>query len=106
MKRTDSEKYLGDIVSNTGNTENIEKRKKIGMQTISELMSSLKEVGVGGFYIKTGLIYRDAILKCKLLLNSEVWHTLTLQQISDLEEIDKIYLRRILNSHTKVVYLF
>ena len=65
-------------------------------------MTTLKEVGVGGFYIKSGLIYRDAILKPKLLLNSDVWHSLTLKQISLLEEIDKKYLRIILNCHEKV----
>ena len=27
MKKTDSEKYLGDLVSNSGNSENIENRK-------------------------------------------------------------------------------
>ena len=31
-----------------------------------------------------------------------MWHSLTEKQISDLEDIDKIYLRRILNSHEKV----
>ena len=102
MKQVCSEKYLGDILSNSGNDENIENRRKIGNQTISDLMTTLQEVGVGGFYIKSGLIYRDAILKPKLLLNSEVWHSLTLQQISILEEIDKKYLRIILNCHEKV----
>ena len=30
MKRTDSEKYLGDLVSKSGNSENLEHKKKIG----------------------------------------------------------------------------
>ena len=62
----------------------------------------LKEVGIGHHYIKIGLIYRDAIFKCKLLLNSEVWHCLTQEQISVLENIDKQYIRSILNSHAHV----
>ena len=78
MKRTCSEKYLGDIVSNLGNSENIENRRKMGRKTISEILSILKEVGIGIYYIKIGLVLRDAILKSKLLLNSEVWHNLTL----------------------------
>ena len=99
MKQTDSEKYLGDIVSNSGNDKNIEKRKELGMKSISDILSTLKEFGIGSFYVKTGLIYRDSILKCKLLLNSEVWHSLTLQQISVFEVVDRTYLRWILNSH-------
>ena len=30
MKRTNHEKYLGDLVSNSGNAENIENRRKLG----------------------------------------------------------------------------
>ena len=41
-------------------------------------------------------MYIDAILKCKLLLISEVWH------VSVLESADKQYLRIILNSHSHV----
>ena len=67
-----------------------------------DILATLKEFGIGSFYVKTGLIYRDSILKCKLLLNSEVWHSLTLQQISILEDVDRTYLRWILNSHPKV----
>ena len=41
-------------------------------------------------------------MKCKILLNSEVWQSLTVKQVSQLEDIDKSYIRRILNSHSKV----
>ena len=66
------------------------------------MLSILKEVGIGSYYIKIGLVLRDAILKSKLLLNSDVWHNLTLKEISALEEVDKNYLRSILRSHSKV----
>ena len=102
MKKVNSEKYLGDVLSNSGNNENIENRQKQGTKTVSNLLSILKEIGFGSYYVKIGLIYRDAILKPKLLLNSEVWHGLTLQQVSVLEEVDRTYLRTILSSHSKV----
>ena len=47
MKRTNAEKYLGDIVSSTGNSDNIESRKKLGMKTIYEILSTLKVIGIG-----------------------------------------------------------
>jgi hypothetical protein len=53
--------------------------------------------------LENGLIFRNAVLKCKILLNSEVWHSLTAKQVTQLEDIDKNYLRRILHSHSKVV---
>ena len=102
MQESTAEKYSGDMVSNLGNDENIEFRQKIGEQSTSEILSVLREIEIGGFYIKNGLIFRDAVLKCKVLLNSEVWHSLTDKQVSQLENIDKTYLRRILNSHSKV----
>ena len=52
--------------------------------------------------VATGLVFRDAVLKCKMLLNSEVWHSLTAQQVSVLESVDKTYLRSILRCHDKV----
>ena len=42
MKQTDAEKYLGYIVSNKGNDENIEKRRKLGMTCISDIFSTIK----------------------------------------------------------------
>ena len=102
MRTTSKEKYLGDIISVKGNIDNIEKRRKIGNQAISDMLAVLREIGQGSFYVKTGLIFRDAILKCKLLLNSEVWHCLTMQQIEMLEDMDKQFLRNILKCHSKV----
>ena len=102
MRQTSKEKYLGDIISVKGNIDNIEKRRMIGNQAISDMLAVLREIGQGPFYVKTGLIFRDAILKCKLLLNSEVWHCLTMQQVEMLEDLDKQFLRNILKSHSKV----
>ena len=102
MGESDSEKYLGDMVSGKGNDENMKFRRKVGFQTLSEMMTVLKEVAAGGHYISIGLVLRDAVLMSKLLLNSEVWYGLTLKQMESLEELDKIYLRNILNAHPKV----
>ena len=101
MKDSVAEKYLGDIVSAKGNDENIKSRRKTGFQAMSEMMSVLKEVAAG-FYVSIGIILRDAILVSKLLLNSEVWHGLTVKQTDSLEQLDRIYLRNILRAHPKV----
>ena len=90
------------MVSSQCNAANIRFRQQIGEQSTSEILSVLRDIEIGGFYIKNGLIFRDAVLKCKILLNSEVWHSLTAKQVSQLEDIDKSHIRRILNSHSKV----
>ena len=102
MKDSDSEKYLGDMVSSTGNDDNIKFRRTILFQTISDQMTVFKELSAGCHYVSIGLVFRDAVLLSKLLLNSEVWHNLTLKQIEGLEDLDKIYLRNILSAHSKV----
>jgi hypothetical protein len=45
-----------------------------------------------------GLVFRDSVLMPKLLLNSDVWHALTLKHVESLEDLDK----NILSAHSKV----
>ena len=61
----------------------------------------LRDVNYGRYTIETGLIFRESIFLSKILLNSEVWHSITKSQIEDLEMIDRILLRNILNAHSK-----
>jgi hypothetical protein len=51
-------------------------KRKLGFQAISDNMTVLKELAAGSHYLAVGLVFRDAVLKSKLLLNSEVWHGL------------------------------
>jgi hypothetical protein len=102
MTETKTEKYLGDMISGTGNEENMKYKRKIGYQSISDQMTILKEVAAGSYYIGIGLVFRDAVLRSKLLLNSEVWHALTVKNVDTIEEVDKAYLRSILSAHSKV----
>ena len=102
MTHAESQKYLGDVICSSGlNTLNIKSRKNIGFSTISQIKSILSEVKFGKYEIQSGLIMRDAILIRKLLLNSEVWHSVTQKQIEELEIIDRILLRQILGAHSK-----
>ena len=61
----------------------------------------LEDVNFGKFKIQTGLILRDSIFMSKMLLNSEVWHSITKSQIEEMEVIDKMLLRNILSAHSK-----
>ena len=61
----------------------------------------LRDVNYGRYAIGAGLIFRESIFLSKILLNSEVWHAMTKSQIEDLEMIDRILLRNILNAHSK-----
>ena len=102
MKTKETQKYLGDTISSSGNpSENIKERCKTGYQAISQIKSLVKDVSFGKFEVQIGLILRDSIFGSKMLLNSEVWHSVTKSQIDEIEVIDRILLRHILNAHSK-----
>ena len=88
---------MGDwISSQLDNRKNIENRVNIGISTISQIMSMLKQVSLGYFYVEIGLIFRESMLISRLLFNSEVWLRVKKDQLKKLTAIDELYLRRIL----------
>ena len=102
MTKCESQKYLGDVICSSGlNASNIKNRQNIGFAAISQIKSMLSEVKFGTYTIQSGLIMRDSIFISKLLLNSEVWHSVTKSQIEELERMDRILLRQILGAHSK-----
>ena len=97
-----SQTYLGDTICSSGyNTVNINERCKTGHKAISQIKSLLNDANFGKFSVQTGLLLRDSTFVSKVLLNSEVWHSLTKSQINDLEVIDRILLRDVLKAHCK-----
>ena len=61
----------------------------------------ISEGNFGKYSIQTGLILRNTNFTSRMLLNSEVWHSLTKVQINNLEIMDRRLLRKILNAHSK-----
>ena len=102
IENVESQIYLGDLISNSGsNEENIKDRVKKGYSAMSQIKSLINGVGFGRFEIPTGLLMRDTIFGSKILLNSEVWHSLLKSQIEQLEVIDRNLIRQILGAHSK-----
>ena len=71
------------------------------MGAISQIFSILNEVSTGYHFMEIGLILRESILLSKMLLSAESWHKLFLYQIEKFEQIDKIFLRKLFNCHSK-----
>ena len=61
----------------------------------------LSDANFGKFTVQTGLLFRDSNFVSQVLLNSEVWHSVTKVQIEELEVINKILLRNILQAQSK-----
>ena len=102
METTETEKYLGDFVSNSGKIDKtIEDRKNKGYAMMSQIMAILEEIPLGRHRIEIGLLLRKTMLTSCMLFNSEVWHCITDKHIKQLEKVDEQLLRRILYAHSK-----
>ena len=86
MQTTEKHKYLGDTISSSGNNDaKTKERCKTGHSAIAQIKSVLNEARFGKFKVQTCLIMRDSIFVSKVLLNSEVWHSVTKSQVEDHE---------------------
>ena len=97
MKDVESDTYLGDVISSDGkNTENIKSRISKGLGIITQIMNLLYLVNFGDHYFEIGILLRDTMLINGILTNSEVWYNLLKSEIKELEDLDKLLLRRLL----------
>ena len=103
INRSTAEKYLGDIIAesivgNGCNNKNIENRRKKGLGLVAQVMSLLDSVSLGYYLFETAMILRESIFLNGIMCNSEAWYSLTKKQIKELEDVDKLLLRRILQA--------
>ena len=77
MKNSLAEKYLGDIVSETGTLdETIRDNKFKGYTYISEIRALMSDIPFGNRRIEIGIMLRDAMFANGIQTNSEVWHSI------------------------------
>jgi hypothetical protein len=102
MSKCEVEKYLGDLVaSDCKNKSNISNRRALGIGIISQIMILLDEISFGQYYFEIAVMLRQAMLINSILFNAEVWYGVSDKEVADLEEVDELLLRKILNAHSK-----
>ena len=95
--------YLGDIVRTDGkNTSNIRSRVNKGVGIVSQIMDMLKSVSFGYRYFEIAITLREAHLINGMLTSADVWYGLQKSEITELEEVDRLLLRRILGAPDSV----
>ena len=98
IEKVKSDTYLGDVISNDGkNKLNIEARVSKGLGLVSQIMDILKCVSFGAHFFEIAVTLRNSILINGMLTNSEVWYGLTTNDVTQLEEVDRLLLRQILS---------
>ena len=99
MKKVSEDKYLGDQISyDLKFSKNIKQRCSRGLGVISDIMSLLNELSLGNFHFEIGLLLRESMFLSMLLNNAECWLDITKTDIDELEGIDAMLLRKILET--------
>ena len=103
MKEAHEFKYLGDLVNENGRAKStINQRISRGYAIVSQIFALLSDLPIGNLRVQIGLALRHAWLINGILFNSEAWHGITKEQISQFVEVDKYLLRGLVGAHAKV----
>ena len=99
MGQVTHDTYLGDVISNDGsNARNIKSRVGKGLGIISQIMNILETVSFGKYFFEIALTLRESMFINGILTNSEIWYNLKQSEIEELEEVDRLLLRKIFNT--------
>ena len=101
VEKINEDKYLGGVVSDVASNEKkIDYARNKGTATISSIMAILKEVSLGHHYLEIAMLLRETLFVNVILWNIETWYNLTTKEIEQLEIIDTMLLKRILEVPT------
>jgi hypothetical protein len=103
MKDSNKEKYLGDFVTDKGNSKaTIEDRKTRGYAVLSRISALLRDIPLGRKRIRVGIELRNAWFINGCFFNSEVWTGYSPSDLKDLETIDHKIMKVITGAQAKV----
>ena len=101
IEKVDNEKYVGDIISHNGkHTSNITSRRSKGIGIVNEIINILNSLCLGPHYFHVAMTLRQAMLISVLLFNAETWLRLNKSDITKLEKVDEMLLRKLLKVPT------
>ena len=99
MEETDTEKYLGHVISRDGrNINNIRARVSKGTGIVNKIITMLDGIPFGIYYFEAAVILRDSLLASSVLCNSEAWYNITSAELELLETVDLMLLRGVLKT--------
>ena len=96
MLTSDSEKYLGNILTTDGKIHtNITDRFNKGVGKTNEIISILREISFGPHFFQTAKLFRTSILLNSMLCSTEALIGLNNTHVEKLEQVDRIFFRRL-----------
>ena len=98
MEKVTEDTYLGSIISDKcNNDKKLEKAIAKGIASISVVMAILQETSLGNHYFEIASILRESLFINSILWNIETWYDVKQSEIEELEKVDRMLLKRILN---------
>ena len=99
IEHSEEERYLGDLITTDGkNAKNILARKSRGIGIIDKIFNYLNDVFFGPFFFQAAVMLRTSLLLSSILVNSESWYNVSNSDIQELESVDNMLHRRILET--------
>ena len=77
---------------------NISARAAKGQGKVTEIINILEKVTLGSHFFQVAKLLRESIFLNGILTNSEVWYGVSQQQVEQLEFVDKLLLRKFLDT--------
>ena len=97
LSPSESEKYLGDIISCDGrNWKNILSRRSKGVGIVDQIFKILEGTIFGPYIFEVGLILRQSMFLNSVLVNSESWYGVKDSEMEQLEQVDEMLIRKLL----------
>ena len=98
MEKVKEDTYLGTVVSDDcTNNKKLDKAISKGIGSISAVMAILNETSLGNHYFEIADILRESLFINRILWNVETWYDVKKSEVEELEKIDRMLIKRILN---------
>ena len=99
IEQTDQQKYLGFVLSRTGdNMVNINHIKKKSKGIRRRIFNRLNSLTLNHYYFECALVMMNAMLRSSILYACETYYDLKEQEIRNLERIEEEFLRELLKT--------
>ena len=98
MEKVSQDTYLGDILSVDGsNKVNIKDRAGKGFGIMNDIMHTLETTSFGSQYFRIFKLLRESRFINGTLTNADCWYGLEENSLKELEDIDRLMVRKALN---------
>ena len=99
MEKTTSQKYLGFVLSSTGdNMVNIKHIKTKAVGKIRQIFNRLESLNLQRYYFECAIIFMNCMLRSSILYAAETYYNLSEKELREIERIEEGFLRKLLKT--------